>query len=217
MSTLNATMQLASPRWVVGRSIALYQTAAFGGLAMGASLFGIAATTYGVRSALLAAAGLQLLGVLAGQFIRLPHVDDLNLDPLRRWSEPATEVPIEARSGPVSITLSYRIDPADTREFLALMREHRRVRRRDGARRWSLSRDLADARLWVERFYVPTWLEYVRHNHRRTHADAVNIDRIHGLHRGDGAPEVRRMIEVQPGVNHVVDADRAPQPFTDHP
>jgi MFS family permease len=217
MSTLNATMQLASPRWVVGRSIALYQTAAFGGLAAGAWLFGMAATAYGIRSALLAAAGLQLLGVLAGQFIRLPHVDDLNLDPLRRWSEPATEVPIEARSGPVSITLRYLIDPADIPEFLAVMREHRRVRLRDGARRWSLSRDLANPLLWVERYQVPTWLEYVRHNHRRTHADAVNLDRIQGLHRGDGPPEIWRLIEIQPGVDYVIDPDPVPQPFTDHP
>jgi hypothetical protein len=195
----------------------LYQSAAFGGLAAGAWLFGMAATAYGIRSALLAAAGLQLLGVLAGQFIRLPHVDDLNLDPLRRWSEPITEIPIEARSGPVSITLSYLIDPADIPEFLVVMREHRRVRLRDGARRWSLSRDLANPRLWVERYQVPTWLEYVRHNHRRTHADAVNLDRIQGLHRGDGPPEICRLIEIQPGMNHVVDADPVPQPFTDHP
>lgn len=216
MSTLNVTMQLASPRWVVGRSIALYQTAAFGGLALGAWLFGMAATAYGIRNALLASAALQMLGVLAGQFIRLPHVDDLDLNPLRRWSEPVTEVPIEARSGPVSIALNYLIDPADTPEFLAVMREHRRVRLRDGARRWSLSRDLANSMLWIERYHVPTWLDYVRHNQRRTHADAANVDRIHGLHRGDGPPEVCRTIEVQPGMPFAVDRDPVEQPFADH-
>lgn len=219
MSTLNVTIQLATPRWVVARALSLYQMAAFGGLALGSTLFGAVAASWGIRDALLLAAGLQMLTVLAGMAIPLPRVDDLNLDPLRRWSEPSTEVPIEARSGPVSITIAYRIDPADMAEFLSAMREHRRVRRRDGARRWALSRDLADPWLWIERYHVPTWLEYVRHNHRRTHADAANTERIRSLHRGEGPPEVQRVIEVHPGLRSGGDVDPAllGQPLPDHP
>ena len=55
--------------------------------------------------------------------------------------------------------------------FLAAMAERRRIRRRDGAREWSLLRDLSDPELWIERFHVATWLDYVRHNRRRTRAD----------------------------------------------
>ncbi|MCM8732307.1 MFS transporter [Hephaestia sp. GCM10023244] len=215
MSTLNASVQLGAPRWMVARVVATYQTAAFGGLAFGAWLFGMVADAYGLQNALLTAAGLQLLSVLAGQLLRLPHVDHLDLDPLDRWKEPSTAVPIEARSGPIAITLTYRVDPADVPEFLLAMAERRRIRRRDGARRWTLSCDLADSRAWIERYQVPTWLDYIRHNQRRTHADSANFEHIQRLHRGAGPPEVRRVIEVDPANRPspaaVID------PLSDHP
>jgi hypothetical protein len=82
-------------------------------------------------------------------------------------------------------------------EFLAAMGERRRIRRRDGARHWTLLRDLAEPDLWIERYHSPTWLDYVRQNQRVTQEDAVILDRIHRLHQGPGKPRVRRMIERQ--------------------
>lgn len=38
LSSFNATVQLSSPRWVVGRALALYQMATFGGMALGSWL-----------------------------------------------------------------------------------------------------------------------------------------------------------------------------------
>lgn len=46
-------------------------------------------------------------------------------------------------------------------------------------------------------YHVPTWVEYVRHNQRRTHADAANGEKLRQLHRGVEAPRVHRMIERQ--------------------
>ena len=40
LSTLNITVQISSPRWVVGRALAIYQMITFGGLAVGSWLFG---------------------------------------------------------------------------------------------------------------------------------------------------------------------------------
>jgi hypothetical protein len=77
------------------------------------------------------------------------------------------------------------------------MNERRRIRVRDGARHWTLLRDLGDARLWLERYHVATWLDYVRHNQRRTHADAANTQRIRALHIGPAGPVVHRMLERQ--------------------
>jgi len=79
------------------------------------------------------------------------------------------------------------------------MSERRRIRRRDGARHWTLLRDLQDAELWIERYHTPTWLDYIRHNQRVTKADAQNSQRIRALHRGDAPPRVHRMIERQTG------------------
>jgi hypothetical protein len=77
------------------------------------------------------------------------------------------------------------------------MDERRRIRRRDGARNWTLLRDLMDEEIWIERYHVATWLDYIRHNKRRTHADEENSRQILALHRGDGPPVVRRRIERQ--------------------
>lgn len=199
LSTFNVSVQLASPRWVVARAIALYQMAAFGGMAGGSWLFGTLAEAHGVAGALLAAAGVQLASILAGLVHPLPEISRLNLDPSGKWVEPQTAVPIEPRSGPIVVTVEHRIAEADIAAFLTVMSERRRIRRRDGARDWTLLRDLAEATLWVERFHFPTWLDYVRHNDRRTLADAANSDALHRLWIGGGPAVVHRRIERQTG------------------
>lgn len=47
--------------------------------------------------------------------------------------------------------------------------------------------------------HVPTWLEYIRHNTRRTHADSANSEAIAALHIGPEWPRIHRMIERQTG------------------
>jgi hypothetical protein len=101
--------------------------------------------------------------------------------------------------GPVVVTIEYRIAEADTVAFLAAMAERRKIRRRNGAQRWSLMRDLADPEIWIERYHTATWTEYLRHNLRLTRDDAVVGDRIRALHRGAARPVVRRMVERQTG------------------
>ena len=91
--------------------------------------------------------------------------------------------------------IEYIIKDEDTAEFLEVMTERRRIRRRDGARQWTLARDLENPESWMETYHTPTWLEYVRHNRRMTHADAIVTDRIRRLHSGAEPPRVHRMIE----------------------
>lgn len=195
LSTFNVTVQLSAPRWVVARALAAYQMFAFGGMAAGSFLFGSLAEGQGLAAALVAAALLQVAGILLGTFAPLPAIQDVNLDPLARWKEPHTQVPVSPRSGPIVIRIEYRIRVGDIPAFLSAMAERRRIRLRDGARHWSLLRDLADPELWLERYHVATWLDYVRHNQRRTHADATNMQQILALHIGPEKPAVQRMIE----------------------
>lgn len=199
LSTFNVTVQLHSPRWVVARALAVYQMGAFGGMAAGSWVWGRTAELASIEIALLAAAGVQLLCMLFGLVRPLPPIADLNLDPLREWSPPETAVPIEPRSGPIVITIDYRIRPDDIAAFLTLMAERRRVRLRDGARHWSLLRDLADPEVWIERFHAPTWLDYIRHNNRVTQADADVTQRLRALHQGPEPLKIRRMVERQTG------------------
>jgi MFS family permease len=199
LSSFNATVQLSAPRWVVGRALALYQMATFGGMAFGSWIWGAAAETWGAADALLISSVTLVAGAALGLRYPLPELKSLNLDPLDRWTEPKTAIDIRPRSGPVVVTIEYIIREPDVVEFLSVMAERRRVRRRDGARHWTLLRDLENPELWIERYHLPTWLEYVRHNQRMTHADAVVGERLRALHKGPGRPRVHRMIERQAG------------------
>ncbi|RWR28335.1 MFS transporter [Sinirhodobacter populi] len=198
LSLFNVTVQLATPRWVVGRALSFYQTAVFGGMAVGAWSWGALADGQGVSFALCTSAAMLLIGLLLGFWLWLPEFSTLDLAPLDRFRAPEPVLDIKARSGPIMVMIDYIIDPGDTDAFLRLMQERRRIRIRDGARQWALLRDMENPRQWMESYHVPTWLDYLRHNHRRTKADAENYDSLRALHRGiDDRPRVHRMIERQ--------------------
>ncbi len=196
LSLFNVTVQMSTPRWVVGRALSLYQTATFGGMALGSWIWGVIAENHGASEALLASAALMIAGAALGlKWFTLPEQTSLNLDPLNRWKEPHLALDVKPRSGPIVIMIEYVIRLDDTAEFLDAMAERRRVRRRDGARQWTLARDLENPELWMETYHTPTWVEYVRHNQRITHADAIIGERVRKLHSGAEPPRVHRMIE----------------------
>ncbi|WP_435166290.1 MFS transporter [Falsirhodobacter sp. 1013] len=197
LSLFNVSVQLATPRWVVGRALSIYQTATFGGMAVGSWLWGLLAEDISIPTALLAAAALLLAGAVLGRAWPMPDFSDTNLDPANRFSAPALRLDLKAQSGPIMIMVDWDIPAENTEAFLKAMADRRRVRIRDGARQWSLLRDLENPDIWIETYHVPTWAEYIRHNIRRTQADVESFDQLLKLHRGPERPHVHRMIERQ--------------------
>ncbi|MCI5074181.1 MFS transporter [Oricola sp.] len=195
MSLSNATVQMSTPRWVLGRTLALYQTGAFGGMAVGGWVWGVIAEVYIVQEALIGAAAVLAFGALVGRFAPFPDFDGLDLDPLDQFREPSLRLDLTRRSGPIKIGIEYEIAEDDVGQFMTLMAERRRVRIRDGARRWSLNRDLENPALWTEEYHVATWTEYLRHHARRTMEDGSVNDRLKRLHKGDLPLRVRRSLE----------------------
>ncbi|MBU0823393.1 MAG: MFS transporter [Alphaproteobacteria bacterium] len=195
LSTFNVTVQLAAPRWVVARALAIYQTMAFGGMTIGSWLFGWIAERASMETSLVSA-GLLTLACLAGGYYRpLRETEGTGLDPLDGWREPHMAMPATARTGPILIAIEYRVSPACEARFLRTIAERRRIRLRDGARDWALVQDLADPEIWAEQFFVTTWVEYVRHNQRRTKADAGNWAELRSFCIGDDGPRVRRFVK----------------------
>lgn len=197
LSHFNVSTQLATPRWVVGRALAIYQTMAFGGMAVGAWVWGWLAETVSLPFALHGASVLLLVGAVLGRFWPMPNLNDVNLDPANRFHAPDLRLDLRARSGPIMVMIDWDIPTEHTNAFLALMAERRRIRRRDGARQWALLRDLENPDIWVESYHVATWVDYLRHHQRRTANDATSYDRLLELHRGPEGPRVHRMIERQ--------------------
>lgn len=195
-SSLNTTVQLASPKWVTARALSLYTTATFAAMVVGSWFFGLVAQKASVYTAFLLAGSFLLLAGIILIKAKLPAIHDLNIDPLDHWVVPDIDVEIDPKEGPIIVELEYRIIDSDIENFLCAMDERERIRRRDGARDWQLWRDLQDAQRWIESYRVPNWTEYVRHNQRRTHADQENSDALMKLnHDRDKSPRVRRYLK----------------------
>jgi len=197
LSTFSVTVQMAVPRWVVARAIALFQVSLFAGMTVGSWCWGEIAARFGTGDALAMAAGGMLLSLAAGGYFRLPNAEELNLDPLRDFDPPQTDVAIGDRSGPIVISIHYRIDRKDVPDFLDAIAQRRRVRMRDGVRNWMLLRDLHDEQIWIERYETVTWVAYVRSVRRLTVADADIGDRLVQLHREAEPPLVYRSLRWQ--------------------
>src|SRR5258707_392473 len=76
----------SSPRWVVGRTVAIYQMVTFGGMAIGSWLSGLVADRFGLVTCLVASGLLMCLSALLGRALPLHQPEGLNLDPSRTWS-----------------------------------------------------------------------------------------------------------------------------------
>jgi MFS family permease len=199
LSAFNTTVQLSSPRWVGSRSQALYQTASFGGNALGSWVWGSLAAQHGNAESLYISAAVLVAGAALGMIFALSELDTSGLDQHSRWSAPKMALDILPRSGPILTTQEYMIREEDVTEFLTVMAERRRGRRRDGAQQWLLARDIENPELWIERYKTATWVDTQRHHQRRTLADAAITDRLRALHQGEELPKMRHLLVRQTG------------------
>jgi MFS family permease len=195
LSTFNVTVQLRTPRWVVGRAMAIYQAGVFGGLSLGGWLWGVVAEHYGVPTSLIAASLALAVTALLGRVLPMPATDQINIEPIPSNLESESSRPsLDMDSGPVVASTEYRVAPRNVRPFLAAASRLQRMRRRNGARRWALLRDATDPEVWIERFETPTWLDHLRVRERMTVVDREVEDRILSYHQGEGAPLTRYLL-----------------------
>lgn len=210
-----SSIQLYSPRWVLSRSIGIYQIFVFGGNALGSLIWGVTAGGTGTSSALLASAVLMAIGAGLGLRFKIKEMDVADLDPHSEWVAPTPHVDMVLKSGPILTTVIYKIREEDVPEFLTAMREKRRNRIRDGAMRWTLSRDIQDPTQWFERFRVATWAEAQRLHSRRTVAGAQATLAVRRLHQGPGRPEAHYELVRDPAM-HTTPEQSPDVPRMDH-
>jgi MFS family permease len=214
LATFNIAVQMSSPRWVTGRTLAMYQTFAFAGMAAGAWIAGHLATDLGVRTAL-AIGGLAALATfLVAHWLPVSVARLGSLDPhiVTDIQPPAVE--LDGSTGPIVVTLEYRVPGENAEAFAAEINELGRIRQRDGARAWSVSQDIDDPLLWVERFESPTWSDYLRRHTRPTLADQAVRQRIAQLIEGERGL-VRRFVGRPAGAEPLGDRASRPEPV-DH-
>jgi MFS family permease len=172
-STLGAAAQLLLPTWARARALAYFQLVFMGGQAVGALAWGAVADAYGLAAAFLIPAGGLVLAALVGLLlVPLRSSHDVRHSELP-WPHPPS-MGWAPDAGPVLVTLEWEIRAAEVPDFLAVMREIGRARRRTGAALWGVFQDAEDPGLFLETFTVSTWHEHLRqHMERGTVADAA--------------------------------------------
>ncbi|HEX6571729.1 MAG TPA: MFS transporter, partial [Steroidobacteraceae bacterium] len=197
-ANFNIAVQLSSPRWVTGRMLAIYQTVVFASMAVGAWWWGEYASVVGLRSALTVAGVASLLSLIAARWLPIAPEQLGSFDPRMRAELTPPSVDVHPTSGPIVVVIEYRVPPDKAVEFVGVINEVSRIRRRDGARAWSISQDVDDVDLWVERFECPTWLDYLRWRTRPTQSDQAVRERLVRLIAGAHG-KVRRLVVRPPG------------------
>jgi MFS family permease len=194
VALFNIGVQLSAPRWVAGRSLAAFQAAIAGGIAMGSWGWGRLTDAAGVQTALLVSAALMLLSPLLGLWLRMPRIGARDED-AEVLADPEVRLMLTARSGPLVVEIEYRVDQENARGFHNVMQEVQLSRQRNGAYGWSIARDIADPELWTERYHCPTWHDYLRQRNRSTQSERALHQRAIGFHLGPDPVRVRRMLE----------------------
>ncbi|WP_441245035.1 MFS transporter [Tardiphaga sp. 768_D3_N2_1] len=194
VALFNIGVQLSAPRWVAGRSLAAFQAAIAGGIAIGSWGWGHLTDMVGVEAALLVSGASMFLSPLFGLFLRMPPTGVRDED-AETLADPEVQLQLTARSGPLVVEIEYRVDQESARAFHGVMQDVQLSRQRNGAYGWSIARDIADPELWTERYHCPTWLDFLRQRNRATQSERALYQRAVAFHRGPDPVRVRRMLE----------------------
>ncbi|WP_296743603.1 MFS transporter [Mesorhizobium sp.] len=170
-SGLGVNVQLASPRWIVGRTVSIYSAFTYGGIAGGSWFWGAIVQSYSLPSAMAWSSVATLAVAALGFRWPISNRSESELEPSGGFHAPAVALDLKPRSGPILVTTEYTILEGDLDQFMKIMQKRRYAQSRVGARQWTLTRDIQQPSRWVESFRTPTWTDYHRLHHRLTEAD----------------------------------------------
>ena len=171
LSALQVAAQMTLPAWVRARGLAAFVMVFMGGMALGSILWGQVAAHVGIPATLTTAA-LGMAGAIGLTWrFKLGRHEVLDFTPSSHWPAPVLAELPEPDSGPVLVTIEYRVQPDRRNEFIAAMQSVREMRRRNGAYFWELFHDSADPSRFNECFMDESWVEHLRQHERVSVAD----------------------------------------------
>jgi MFS family permease len=195
VSLLNVIVLNHTPEWVRARVLAVSMLTFQGAMAGGSALWGAVATRAGLHIALMAAGAGMILSTSLSLFMKLPEAT-VDVTPWVHWRVPmiTRSSMTDDDSGPVLVSVEYDVQPEKSAQFISAIRKYERIRRRDGAYRWSVFQDLETPDRYLETFLVVSWAEHLRQHQRLTLADRKTEEQVHGCVRTE--PKVRHLIYV---------------------
>ncbi|MGW6008051.1 MFS transporter [Streptomyces sp. NPDC055210] len=203
LSTLNAAVQTRLPGWVRARGLSVYLLVFQGGQALAAPLWGTVADWLGLSACLLIAAATMLLSAASVRRWPLRDAEGINPSPSDHWpAPPLVFAPGEADgpTGPVLVSVVYRVEAEHWAEFTDRMHRVARSRRRTGALSWGLYQDGHVPERFVENYLVSSWAEHLDQHHvRLTATDRRFEEEARALLTPGSAPEVTHAFDTSAG------------------
>ncbi len=201
LSSLMASLQSVTPSWVLGRVMSVHALLFFGTQATGSAFWGFVAGEVGIPESLTAAGLLLIISLVLTHRYKVIAGEKIDLSPSREW----TLAPLMTRpgmeEGTVLLSIEYRINPEKAPEFIHVMGAMQSIRRKYGAIRWHLFRDVADPSRYRESFIVESWIEHLRQHERFTVSDMAILEKVYSFNL-DGRPKK---------IDHFI-AERVPKP-----
>jgi predicted MFS family arabinose efflux permease len=181
LASLSVSAQIALPDWVRGRGLAVFLTVVFGSITVGSFVWGYAASRLGLPAAHFIAAAGAIAGIPLSRGWRLQTAEGMDLSPSLHWQAPTLSREVEDDSGPVLVTIRYKLAGDDPDAFLDAIEEVGRQRRRDGAYAWGIFADVARKETYLETFLIGSWLEARYLRERVTNADREREEEVGAL------------------------------------
>jgi len=194
LSSLNVAAQKAAPSWVRARVLSIFLVVFFGSMAFGSAIWGQLASVLSISDALIIAAATQFIGIVVTAGFHLKKGESSDNAPSGRWPSPMVTEEPEPDQGPVLITIEYHIRLDKKAQFIVLMRELSRVRKRDGAFFWSMFSDVANPNRIIETFMTESWLEHLRQHDRSTNTDFILQKKISDISATTSPPRVAHFV-----------------------
>ena len=193
-NSLTVAAQMNLPDWVRARGMSIVQMSIMAGTAIGAGVWGQIASMTSVPASLALASAAAVLTLVALRGFKVGGRAEEELTPAGVWKTPELAIPVEPEQGPVLVTIEFHIDPARKSEFIAVMRESRRIWLSNGLLAWELFHDIADPGHYIEHLVDESWAEYVRRNERVSTAYILLREHKLAFHLLDTPPVVRRFV-----------------------
>jgi MFS family permease len=196
ISLFNVIILNLAPDWVRARVLAVSMLVFQGAMAGGSAAWGALAGRIGIHGALVWAGAGAMGSTVLALFLKLPD-GAVDLTP---WVHSKVPVALKENqsspgTGPILVTVEYEVETGKEAEFLVAIHKYERIRRRDGAYRWGVFRDLENSSHYLETFLVDSWAEHLRQHERGIAADHKVASQVHSLLRAD--PKVRHLVYPQ--------------------
>ena len=177
LTTLNVAAQSTLAGWVRARGMGMFMLVLTGSMAIGSVIWG-AVADWSVSGAHGVAAIALIVGTALGRQRRLGVTTEIDVTAVS-GSDPLVTLTPAPDDGPVLVTIAYRLSETDMAQFVEAMRRTELHRRRTGAYRWGLFRDLADPERLLETFVVGSWAEHIRQHHRSTASIDAHLQELY--------------------------------------